>query len=306
MNTLLRKLIAGLALACFVATGACAAAAKQKSYTTPEDAVAALVTALKGGKKDEMLAILGPGSGAILSSGDKVADSNARERFLKSYAEANNLEKSGDAKAVLSVGKDGWPFPVPLVKDASGWRFDAKAGNEEVLNRRIGQNELFAMQAALAYVDAQREYYQLNPQKAKLQQYAQKFGSSPGKRDGLYYPTKAGEPASPLGPRFEAALKAGYGKGESGGAYHGYKYRILKAQGADAKGGAYDYLAKGAMIGGHAMIASPVTYGNSGVMSFMVSHDGMLYEKDLGPDTAAIAGKITKFNPDKTWKPVAK
>jgi len=185
MNKMLRKLIAGAALACFVATGASAAAGKQKSYSTPEEAVTALVAAVKDGKKDAMLAILGPGSEAILSSGDKVADSGARERFLKAYAEANSLEKSGDAKAVLSVGKDGWPFPIPVVKEAAGWRFDTQAGKDEILNRRIGRNELSTMQALLAVSDAQREYYVANPQNDKLLHYAQKFISTEGKRDGL-------------------------------------------------------------------------------------------------------------------------
>jgi len=305
MNTMLRKLIAGAALACLVATGAIAAAGKQKSYATPEDAVTALVAALKDRKKDEMLAIFGPGSDAVLYSGDKVEDNNARERFLKAYAEANSLEKSGDAKAVLNVGKDGWPFPIPLVKEAAGWRFDTQAGKDEIINRRVGRNELSAMQALLAVADAQREYYVANPQKDKLLQYAQKFVSSEGKRDGLYYPTKAGEPPSPLGPMFDSAKAKGYGA-EKGGAYLGYRYKLLKAQGPDAQGGAYDYKAQGRMIGGYALVAWPATYGNSGVMTFLLSHSGVIYEKDLGPGTAAAAAKMTKFNPDKSWKPVAK
>jgi DUF2950 family protein len=200
---------------------------------------------------------------------------------------------------VLSIGKDAWPFPIPLVKEAAGWRFDTAAGKEEILNRRIGRNELDAMQAALAYGDAQREYYAMNPQKDKLLQYAQKFVSTQGKRDGLYFPTKEGEPRSPLGPLFDKAKAAGY---EQGGGYHGYRYKILKAQGPDAKGGAYDYVVKGKMIGGYALVAWPVNYGNTGVMTFMVNHDGVIYEKNLGPGTAAAAEKITRFNPDKTWK----
>lgn len=291
-------------LCALAVAGAIAAPAKQKSYASPEEAVNDLVAALKSGKQDAMLVVLGRGAKSIISSGDAVGDKESRERFLTSYGEANKIEKPSDGMAVLSIGKDAWPFPIPVVKSADGWRFDAEVGKEELLNRRVGRNELFTMQAALAYVDAQREYYLANPQNAKLHQYAQKFVSTQGKRDGLYYPTKSGEPQSPLGPRYDAAKKAGYSK--DAGSYHGYHYRILKSQGADAKGGAYDYMAKGAMIGGHALVAWPASYGNSGVMTFLVSHEGTLYEKDLGPATEAEVKKITRFNPDKTWKAVAK
>jgi hypothetical protein len=222
---------------------------------------------------------------------------------VKSYEEASKLEKTGD-KAVLNTGKDAWPFPIPIVKDGAGWRFDTKAGKEEVLNRRIGRNELSAIQVVQAYVDAQREYYLRNPQNDKLLHYAQKFVSAQGKRDGLYYATKSGERASPLGPLLLGAKAEGYARGEGGKPtpYHGYHYRILKAQGPDAPGGAYDYVVKGTMLGGHALIAWPANYGNSGVMTFVVNHDGVVYEKDLGPDSAAAVGKITRFNPDKSWK----
>jgi hypothetical protein len=202
------------------------------------------------------------------------------------------------------VGKDAWPFPIPVVKSGDSWRFDAKQGAEEILNRRIGRNELSTIQALGAYVDAQREYYLANPAKDKLLQYAQKVVSSKGKRDGLYYPTPAGEPASPLGSLFASATAAGYKAGAEGKPvpFHGYYYRILKAQGPDAKGGAYGYVARGKMIGGFAMLAYPASYGNSGVMTFIVNHDGAVYQKDMGPNTAALAQKITKFNPDGTWK----
>ena len=295
--------ILGLALSVGLAQGA---TPKQKNYASPEEAFADLVAALKSGKLEAVLAALGPAAMPLIASGDKVADREGRERFLKAYDEGSKVEKPDEAKAVLSVGKDNWPFPIPAVKDAAGWHFDAEAGKEEILNRRIGRNELFTIQAVLAYVDAQRDYYQMNPQKAKLAQYAQRIGSSPGKRDGLYYPTKAGEPPSPLGPRYDAAVKEGYTKSEDGGpgTYHGYKYRILKAQGPDAPGGAYDYVAQGAMIGGFALVAWPTTYGNSGIMTFIVNQDGVVYEKDLGPATAVEVQKIKRFNPDKTWKKV--
>jgi Protein of unknown function (DUF2950) len=283
-----------------------AAGASQKSFATPEEAAQQLAAAVKAGNSTALLEILGAGAKALIASGDAVADKESRERFIKSYDEANKLEKSGDDRAVLSVGKDEWPFPIPLVKNASGWRFDTNAGKEEILNRRIGRNEHDAIQAALAYVDAQREYYLRNPQGDKLLQYAQKFGSSNGRRDGLYWPAKASEQPSPLGPMYAAARAEGYSKGERGkpSPYHGYVYRILKGQGPDAHGGAYDYVAQGRMIGGFALVAYPATYGNSGVMTFIVNQDGTVYEKDLGPETAKIARKMSKFNPNKTWKPL--
>src|SRR5262245_51426500 len=284
------------------------AAVKQKTYASAEEAVKDLMAAAKAGDSKALLAILGPDAKSLLSSGDAVADREGREGFVKSYEEANKLEKSGEAKVILNTGKDAWPFPIPLVKESAGWRFDTKAGKEEILNRRIGRNELSVIQVLQAYVDAQREYYLRNAPGDKLLQYAQKVASAPGKRDGLYWPAKAGEQPSPLGPLVVGAKKEGYAKGEGGKpvAYHGYHYRILRGQGADAPGGAYDYVAQGKMIGGHALIAWPATYDNSGVMTFMVNHKGVVYEKDLGPNTAAEVEKITKFNPDKTWKPAEK
>ncbi len=279
------------------------AAGHQQIFATPEEAASALAAAAKAGDTKALLGILGDEAKAVLDSGDAVADRAARARFVSLYETANKLEKSGDAKAVLAIGKDDWPFPIPLVKEANGWRFDTAAGKEEILNRRIGRNELAAMQSALAYCDAQREYYTLNPQKDKLLHYAQKFVSANGKRDGLYYPTKEGEPRSPLGPLFDKAKAAGY---EEGGGYHGYRYKILKAQGPDARGGAYDYIAHGKMIGGFALVAWPVTYGNSGVMTFIVNHDCTVYQKDLGPKSGELAAKMTKFNPDKTWSQATK
>jgi hypothetical protein len=292
---------AALSLASLPATPAAEA---QKTFATPEDAAKALAAAAGAGDAKALESILGPGSGSLVRSGDAVADRRGRERFAKAYAEANRIEQQGDAKAVLLVGMDEWPMPIPLVKGADGWRFDTKAGREEVLNRRIGRNELSAVQAMLAYVDAQREYYLRNPRNDKLLHYAQKFDSARGKRDGLYFPTKAGEKPSPLGPLFASARAQGYTKEGDGmpDPYHGYRYRILKRQGPDAPGGAYDYVVQGRMIGGFALIAWPASYGSSGVMTFVVNHDGVVYEKDLGPDTAAAAGKITRFNPDKTWK----
>src|SRR5262244_137952 len=216
---------------------------------------------------------------------------------------SHTLVPSGDTKVVLQIGKDEWPFPIPLIKGSSGWHFDTQAGKEELLNRRIGRNELDVIQVCLAYVDAQREYYVRNPLNAALLQYAPKFISTKGKRDGLYWETAANEPPSPLGPLVAQARREGY-KRTAGKSvpYHGYYYKMLTRQGPDAPGGAYDYVVRGKMIGGFALVAYPAQYGSSGIMTFIVNHDGVVYEKDLGPNTASTAQSMTKFNPDKTWK----
>ena len=298
------RLLLAAALSCLGVGPAALAAEKQKTFGSPEDAANALAAASRASDVKALESILGPGSARLIRSGDAVADRRGRERFAQAYAEASKVERQGDAKAILMIGKDEWPMPIPMVKGKDGWRFDARQGGEEVLNRRVGRNELSTVQVMLAYVDAQREYYLRNPRNDKLLHYAQKFGSVPGKRDGLYFPTKAGEAPSPLGPLFTKAKAAGYGKDEDGlpDPYYGYRYRILTRQGPDAPGGAYDYVVQGRMIGGFALIAWPASYGNSGVMTFIVNHEGVVYEKDLGLGTAAAAGKITRFNPDKSWK----
>jgi hypothetical protein len=214
-----------------------------------------------------------------------------------------------DSKAELEVGNDGWPFPAPLVKKGGTWSFDAEAGKTEVINRRVGRNELDAIQTLLAMVDAQREYAQRDSDGNGYADYARKFRSSPGKKDGLYWPDETGKSPSPLGPLAAAASKEGYGKKEGDKAaptgpqpYHGYVYRIITAQGKDAQGGAYDYVVGGKLIGGFAIVAWPATYRNSGVMTFIVNHDGVVYEKDLGAKTDSIAAAMTRFNPDATWR----
>jgi hypothetical protein len=204
----------------------------------------------------------------------------------------------------LQVGADKWPFPFPLQQKGARWHFDSSAGAEEIINRRVGENELDAIQACLAFVDAEREYYSRNPQGEPLLQYAQKLASTEGHKDGLYWPTTGDEPLSPLGVQFARARGEGYfEKGvQPGTGYRGYIYRLLTAQGPNAAGGAYDYLVNGKMIGGFALLAFPVEYGNSGVMSFIVNHDGVVYSKDLGPDTAKAASAIAAFDPDSGWK----
>jgi hypothetical protein len=208
------------------------------------------------------------------------------------------VKPAGDAKAHIAVGSDGWTMPIPIVRKAQGWQFDARAGAEEMRIRRIGRNELAVMQAMLAIYDAQMEYVQVDRDGNGVREYATRFESTPGKKDGLYWPTRAGEPASPLGSLFTAAQAAGGSRSEG---YYGYRYKLLGAQGKSASGGAYEYTVRGKKIGGFAAVAWPVRYGDTGVMTFMVSHDGVVYEKDLGPNTAARAASIARFDPDSTW-----
>jgi hypothetical protein len=295
------------AMAASTAKAAAQKPAAQQSFDSPEAAVDALVAAGKSHDVNAMLAILGPGSRPLVDSGDAVADQEGFDNFIEHYDAAHALTKDGDARVILETGDEKFPFPIPIVKDGSGWRFDTAAGQEEVIDRRIGRNELSAIQASLAYVDAQREYYRRNPDGAPLQHYARRFLSSPDKRDGLYWPTPDGEPESPLGPGFAAARTEGYKKGQAGTPYpfHGYVFRILDGQGTHAPGGAYSYVAKNHMLGGFGLIARPATYDVSGVMTFIVNQEGAVYQKDLGPNTAGAAAAITRFDPDESWQPVS-
>ncbi len=282
-----------------------AADAKQKSFKSPEEAVKALVGAAKENDTKQLLAILGPAGKELIFSGDKVADQAGRDRFVKAYEEMNKLVNENDQKMILHVGSGNWPYPVPVVKKGETWFFDTEAGKEEILNRRIGRNELNAIQVCLAYVDAQREYILKDRDEDKLLEYAQKFVSKKGQKNGLYWEAKEGEEQSPLGPLMAKAGAEGYTWARPFGkrnAYHGYHYKILKSQGKNARGGEYDYVVNGKMIGGFGLVAYPDEYGNSGVMSFIVNQDGVVYEKDLGKDTEKIARAMEKFDPDKTWK----
>ena len=283
------------------------APAQQKIFPSAEEAVRALIDAARGSDTQPILDILGPDAKAFIETGDLVSDRQSREGFVKSYEASHALVKASETKFLLQVGKDKWPFPIPIVKEGSSWRFDTKQGQEEILNRQIGRNELDVIQVCLAYVDAQQDYYRLNPLKEPLPQYAQKLLSTNGKRDGLYWEAAAGEARSPLGPLVAQARIEGY-KDETGKpvSYHGYYYKILTRQGPNAQGGAYDYIVRGKMFGGFGMVAYPAQYGSSGIMTFIVNHDGVVFEKDLGPNTAQVAGAMSKFNPDKTWKEAAK
>ena len=282
-----------------------AIATRQKSFSSPEDAVGAMVSAIRNNDQKMLIAIFGHGSKGLISSGDEVTDRENHERFLKSYEEKNKLEKIGDKKAILYVGKEDWPLPIPLVKRGRSWSFHTKEGKEEIINRRIGKNELNVVQVCMAYVDAQREYALKDRDGDKILEYAAKFVSEPGKKDGLYWETKEGEELSPMGPFFAAASKEGYaptGPNDNPIPYHGYYYKILTAQGKNAPGGAYDYVVNGKMVGGFALVAYPARYRNSGIMTFVVNQDAVVYERNLGKRTEEIARAMTTFDPDKEWK----
>jgi hypothetical protein len=283
---------------------ALAATAAQKTFASPEAGITALVEALRINDQPLLGAILGSHGKRLIHSGDRVADQQGREAFIKAYGEANKLVLDGDRHAVLVIGQDEWPMPIPLVKSPAGWRFDTPQGEKEILARRIGRNELSAIQVCLAIVDAAHEYAALDVDGDSIPEYSPHFVSTPGKHDGLYWQTKPDEPLSPLGPLLAAATREGYTNSVTKplAPYHGYFYRILTQQGKDAPGGARDYLINGHMIGGFAVIAYPARYGMSGIMSFMVNQDGLVYEQNLGKDTAAITAKINAFNPDPSWK----
>jgi len=276
---------------------------KQKMFNSPEEAMKAAVTAAKSNDDKELIAIFGASAKDLLFSGDAVADKQRRERFLKAFDEKNSLV-SGKGGMVLVIGNNDWPFPIPIVKKGETWFFDTDKGREEILNRRIGDNELSAIQTMLAIVDAQREYAKTVIASDGIPEYARKFVSDQGTKNGLYWETKEGENPSPIGPALAKAKAEGY-KGRKSGdepsPFHGYYFRILTAQGKKAPGGAFDYIVKGKMIGGFAVIAFPAIYGNSGVMTFVVNHDGVVYQKDLGKNTEKIAKAMTKYDPDKTW-----
>jgi hypothetical protein len=294
-----------LALALLLHTAAYAVPPGQKSFESLDDAVNALIGAFRADDQKALLEILGPKGGPVISSGDKVADRAAYERFVAAYERKHRLE-GGGGKVVLYVGEDDFPLPIPLVPDGPRWFWDTNAGDDEILFRRIGRNELSTIQVCLAYVDAQREYYSRS-RGAGILEYAQRLESTKGKRDGLFWQTAPGDKPSPLGPLVAEARAAGYTKPEPGKRmpYYGYLYRMLFAQGPAASGGAYDYLVKGHMIGGFALVAFPATYAVSGITTFIVNHDGIVYQKDLGPNTAQIANAMKTYNPDKTWTKVA-
>lgn len=276
---------------------------KQKVFGSPEEAMKTLVETVKAGDAKGMMAILGPEGEDIISSGDEVADKNAQEQFVKAYQEKVDFVKEKEDRVSIIIGNDHWPFPIPIVKRGEGWVFDTKAGREEVLNRRVGRNELNAIQVCLAYVEAQREYASTDRERNGIIQYAQKVWSNPDRRDGLYWEAAEGEMPSPLGPLVAQAAEKGYTKkGDKPIPYHGYYFKILKGQGPNAPGGPYSYVINGHMVAGFALAAWPTEYGVSGVMTFVVNQNGIVYEKDLGPKTEKTVKVMTRYNPDQTWR----
>lgn len=310
---LVRTGVIAVALTAVLALGQARDLAAQdglRPFDTPDKAVAALMDAAKKKDADALLTVLGPAAKEWIISGDKVQDEQARSDFVAAYDEKHAILIENDAYATLMVGDDDFPFPIPIVKTATGWAFDPEQGREEILARRIGANELNTIQALLAIADAQRDYASVDRDGDGLLEYAGKFRSSEGKQDGLYWPVAEDEPLSPLGLLVVEATAEGYAPkatsagGDATNAYHGYRFKLLTSQGPDAPGGAHDYVVDGKMVGGFAVLAWPARYGASGIMTFAVNHDGAVYETDLGPETGPEAGALEAFNPGAGWNTV--
>jgi hypothetical protein len=282
-----------------------ALAAGEQQFATPEAAVSALETAAKNRDTNAMHTIFGP-SGRDLVSPDAVQATREFEMFVNRLSEKAELVRRSESNCVLQLGTDAWPFPIPMVKADGQWRFDTEVGRQEVLNRRVGRNELGALAVCRAYVDAQREYASKDRDGDEVLEYAQRLRSTPGSHDGLYWPLRAGDEQSPLGPLIAAARVEGYRRQarimtDEPSPYHGYYFRILTKQGHHAPGGRYNYIINGRMIGGFALVAWPAEWGNSGIMTFIVNQQGKIYEKNLGPKTAALANTMTRYEPDNSW-----
>jgi hypothetical protein len=278
-----------------------------REFASPDDAGNALMEAAKSGDQNAVLAIFGADAKELIYSGDATQDNNSRNAFVTAYGTMHRWRKLTNGEQALLVGADNFSFPIPLKKSQDGrWYFDAAAGKEEILNRRIGRNELAAIDACVAVTEAQAEYRSQPHDGENTRQYALKFISDAGKHNGLYWESPEGEPKSPLGPLAAAASAEGYGvkQNKSPTPFHGYDFRILTKQGGNAAGGAKDYIINGRMVGGFALVAYPAEYGNSGVMTFITNQDGVLYQKDLGKDTSKIATEMTEFNPDRSWQQV--
>jgi Protein of unknown function (DUF2950) len=278
----------------------------EKTFASPGDAVLTLYKAVKSGDSTTTNAIFGSNAAQILHTGDDVADKNMAANFLRHYDQMHRVVIEPDQSATLYTGAENWPFPIPLVKNASGaWYFDTEAGKKEILYRRIGTNENDAIEVLHTLVDAQQEYASTTHDDDKVKRYAGKVFSDEGRHNGLYWKTSDNEPPSPVGPLLAGATGEGYTRkqGEPLPPFHGYYYRLLTKQGSAAKGGARDYSVNGQLTKGFAFVAYPADYRNSGVMTFIVNQDGIVYEKDLGADTATAAGAMSEYNPDKTWAP---
>lgn len=284
-------------------------APSQRLFYSPEDALKTLIEAVKAEDKTVLDQIFGP-SGKDLRSGDEVQDAAESKEFAEHLAEKTDLVKENDSKVILRVGNENWPFPIPIVKYNNQWFFDTEEGKEEILNRRIGEDELTTIMVCRAYVKAQREYVRKDWDGDGIFAYAQKLRSDPGKRNGLFWRATRGEEVSPLGELVARAWHEGYKKKkaafkeEEPSPFHGYYFKILTRQGKNVPGGKYNYIVNGNMVGGFALVAFPSNWGKSGVMTFIVNQQGKVYQKNLGPDTMKIAQKMKSYNPDKTWTPV--
>ncbi len=280
--------------------------AGQKTFTSAAEAADALDAAVRNHDEAAMLAILGPSGQDLISSGDPVADKNKQDSFAAQYQASHQFAAAGDGRTYLYIGTENWPNPIPLRQNGSQWYFDTDYGKQEILYRRIGANELDAIKVCGAIADAQRDYYSTLHDGASVHQYAQRFRSTAGTQDGLYWEVKAGaQPESPLGPLVAEAAYEGYQHQANGQPrpFHGYIYRLLTSQGANAPGGARSYIVDGKMTGGFALVAYPASYRDSGVMTFIVDQSGQVYQKDLGPNTDQIATEMVAYNPDATWQP---
>jgi hypothetical protein len=294
LGTLLRACVLALLLSPLAAI-----AVDQSTFATPEDAVAALSDALKSPNDDAMLKVFGERFRRLIIPADQSEKAVMREKVLNAISTFHSFEESGKDRLTLVIGDHAWPLPIPLVREKGAWRFATEQGEDELINRRVGANERNAIEALRGYVDAQRQYAEVDRNGDGVIEYAQRLGSTPGKHDGLYWEAKEGEEMSPFGPLM--AANEAYLKGSKEGApFRGYFFRILKRQGKSAPGGAYSYVINGHMLAGFAMVAYPAEYGQSGVMTFVVGKNGVVYEKNLGPKAAA----IDSYNPDASWRRV--
>ncbi len=312
-NSMLRHFITGAFLVVLGGSAPVAASAappietatptQATPFATPEAAASALIAAARADNVAAMHDVLGPGSVALLYSGDPVADEQAREKFVTAYDARHSLASDALGRMVLTVGENDWPLPIPIVKDNGQWHFDSFQGAQDLVDRRIGRNEIAAIRTALAYVDAQKLYFEIMLAEG-AGAYAQRLASTPGRHDGLYWPAAAGQPESPLEPLIDQAVDEGYPGANMSGKpvpYQGYYFRILTGQGDSAPGGALNYKTGGRMTKGFALIAWPAIYGASGIMTFEVNQDDVVFQKDLGPATAALVPAIQLFNPDLSW-----
>lgn len=287
-----------------LALASCDSTGRQATFATPDEAAVALVAAIESEDLSAMLRVLGEEAEPLIESGDPVDDRNRRSEFTALYAKQKRIVEAEPGRSILLVGEDEWPFPFSIVSSDGRWHYDTSSGVEEIVNRRVGSNELSAIQASLAYVDAQHDYFAYRLREEGAGTYARALVSAPGKKDGLFWETATEEePRSPLGAAFARARGEGYAQadGPQPQPFYGYYYRVLEAQGPHAAGGALDYVVDGRMPRGFALVAFPADRGSTGVMTFIVNQDGAVFSKDLGPETATLAAQMTTFDPDPTW-----